>query len=167
MSSVILSLIAKAAVDAGAPVLTSLLRDRIGGVAGELGSSIIETVAAKAGVPSPQLENLPDADLQKAVCAAEADAPALLDRYLASQQEANRLMLAEMKKDSAFGWLWRPAGMWLFLACIAWYVILLPALQILTGVKIETPVDFGSFTGVFVTYIGLYMGGHTVKAFRK
>ena len=76
-------------------------------------------------------------------------------------------MLEEMKKETAFGWLWRPAGMWLLLFCIAWYVVLLPLLNTLLSAAgarqgVLLIVSFSEFVPVFVTFVGLYMGGNTV-----
>ncbi len=79
------------------------------------------------------------------------------------------LQLAEMNKESAFGWLWRPAGMWLMLACIAWYVCFRPLLNAALAalgsqVTIDIGLDMATFLTIFMTYAGLYMGGNTAKA---
>lgn len=164
--SVILSLVLAAAARVGAPVIKSLLHDKVGGVVGDLGETIIDAVAQQAGVPSTELEQLPAEDLDKAVAAVEGDAPALLGAYLAAQKETNRLMLAEMDK-SGFGWMWRPAAMWGMLVCIAWYVFVVPLINLMLTSPLKLVVTFGDFTTIFVTFIGLYMGGHTAKAVFK
>lgn len=165
--STVLTLVVAAAARVGAPFIQKLLRDKVGGVAGEIGSTIIDAVAQKAGVSVPELESLPDDRLESAVLAVEGEAPALLDRYIASQKEANKLMMAEMKTGSGFGWLWRPAGMWLMLLCILWYIILMPLLSAVVTLPVVPAVPFGDFVTVFITFVGFYMGGHTAKAVWK
>jgi hypothetical protein len=165
--STVATLILGAAARVGAPLLSSLLRNKVGGVVGDVGGTIIDAVARKAGVDVPDLEKLPQKQLDDAVYQVEADAPALLDQYLAAQQEANRLMLAEMEKGKGFGWLWRPAGMWLMLLCILWYIIVLPLLSGYASFPIVPAVPFGDFVTVFITFVGFYMGGHTAKAVWK
>jgi hypothetical protein len=110
---------------------------------------------------------LPAPQIEAAVAAVEAETPELVLAYNDRQRMANELMLAEMNKETGFGWLWRPAGMWLMLACIAWYVIVVPLLNTLLQAVgahsvVALVVDFASFIPVFMTYAGLYMGGNTV-----
>ena len=59
-------------------------------------------------------------ELEAAISAVEQESPQLIEALLESQRQANELMLAEMQKDSAFGWMWRPAGMWMMLAVFGW-----------------------------------------------
>ncbi len=84
---------------------------------------MIDAIAQRAGVPIEKLPDLPEHELEDAVKSVEADSPQLIDALLESQREANKLMLAEMQKDSAFGWMWRPAGMWLLLLMLAWFAM--------------------------------------------
>lgn len=166
--SVALSVVVAAAARVGAPFIKSLLRDKVGGVPGEIGEAIINAVAERAEVDPKDIPDLEDDVLENAVRAVEAEGPAILDAYLAMQKEANALQLAEMSKDSAFGWMWRPAGMWLMLGALFWYIILVPVLNALLPTPLEMAVGFEDFVAVFITFTGLYMGGHTVKAaFRK
>lgn len=173
MSALVATVILEAAARVGAPIIKGLLKDKIGGTVGEIGGTVIDAIAAQAGVAPDQLPELPPPDLDRAIRRVEDDAPSLLAGYLASQKEANKLMLAEMGKENAFGWLWRPAGMWLMLMCIAWYIMGVPILGALltvaTGAPIEIKpfVSFSDFSTCFVTFAGLYMGGHTAKAVFK
>jgi hypothetical protein len=165
--SVLATILIAAATKVGAPIVKSILQDHVGGVAGELGGTIIDAIAEKAGVPAEDLSTLPQATLEDAIARVEPETPALVHAYVESQKEANRLMLAEMQKEGGFGWLWRPAGMWLMLACTAWYVIVVPLINTLLSAlgarsTLGLVVDFASFIPVFMTYAGLYMGGNTV-----
>lgn len=166
--SVITSVLIGAAAKVGAPLVKSILEKHIGGAAGELGGVIVDAIAEKVGVPVEDLGTVSAPKLEQAVAAVEAETPELVAAWTAAQSEANRLMLAEMQasKETPFGWLWRPAGMWLMLLCIAWYVMLVPLLNAILAAAgaregIAQSVEFSSFVTVFVTYIGLYMGGHT------
>lgn len=172
--SAAVAVIIEAAARIGAPVLKTILADRLGGAGAEIGGVIVDAIAERAGVPKGSIEKLPPEQLDQAVLEVEKTMPLILADYNQAQRETNRLMLAEMKTDSAFGWMWRPAGMWLMLVCIAWYVFGIPLasgiLSVWAGYRVDVvpSVDFGAFGTIFVTFTGLYMGGHTIKAaFRK
>lgn len=165
--SAVAAILIEVAARVGAPLLKDLLQKQIGGAAGDVGGVVIDAIAKRAGIP---VDELPTADLgviESAVKQAEADLPQILVQQLEAQRESNKLMIAEMQKDTGFGWLWRPAGMWLMLVGVAWYVIIAPLLNALLAalgspVAIPSPVTFNEFVTVFMTYAGLYMGGNTV-----
>ncbi len=171
--SALASILIGAAARVGATAVKAILEKQVGGVVGEIGGTVIDAIAAQAGVKPEELPTLPDAQLDDAVAKVEPIAPELILAEVEQQKEANRLMLAEMNKDTSFGWLWRPAGMWLMLACIAWYVMVRPLLNALlwatgTGIQIEVGLDLATFLGIFTIYTGLYMGGNTViRAVKK
>lgn len=166
MSAILTGILIEVAAKVGAPLVKKILQDKVGGVAGELGGTVIDAIATKAGVPPEELQDLPGPKLEEAVAAVEAETPELVIAYNQRQQMALDLQLAEMNKETGFGWLWRPAGMWLMLACIAWYVAVRPLLNALLGalgspVTIDTGIDMPTFLTIFMTYAGLYMGGNT------
>jgi len=165
--SPIISILITAAAKAGAPIVKRLLEDKLGGTAGELGGVVIDAIAGKAGVPADELGNVPAPELEAAVAAVEAETPALVEAFTRQQREANRLMLAEMQKETQFGWLWRPAGMWLMHGCLAWFIIARPLINAAMEAAgapagVEMGIDLGTFSTLYTVYIGLYMGGHTV-----
>lgn len=165
--SPIVAVILAAATKIGAPIVKSILEKHVGGVAGEIGGTVIDAIAGQAGVAPEDLPKLPPGELEEAVAAVEQQTPDLILAHVEQQKETNKLMLAEMQKEGSFGWMWRPAGMWLMLACVAWYVIIVPLMNAaLEAVGAHTEivllVDFASFVPVFMTYAGLYMGGNTV-----
>lgn len=171
--SALTSVLIGAAVRVGASTVKSILEQHVGGVAGELGGTVIDAIAAQAGVTPEELPNLSPNAIDDAVANVEPTSPALILAYLEQQKETNRLMLAEMSKETSFGWLWRPAGMWLMLACIAWYVALRPILNVIlwsfdTALQIEVGIDMQTFMAIFMTYVGFYMGGNTlIRAVKK
>lgn len=169
MGALLASILVDVAAKVGAPIVKSILQKHVGGTAGELGGVVIDAIAEKAGVPPADLPAVPAEQLQQAVAAVEAETPELVNAWTESQREANRLMLAEMQKETAFGWLWRPAGMWLMIACIGWYVIVRPLLNAILAAlgspaEIAIGMDLPSFVGIFTIYTGLYMGGNTAKS---
>lgn len=171
--SALASILIGAALRVGASTVKTILEQQVGGVAGEIGGTVIDAIAKQAGVTVDELPTVPQSTLDEAVRQIEPIAPALILAEVEQQKETNRLMLAEMNKDSSFGWLWRPAGMWLMLACIAWFVMVRPLLNALlwgtgTGIQIEVGLDLATFLGIFTIYTGLYMGGNTViRAVKK
>lgn len=165
--SAVVSILLGTAARIGVPILKDILQKQIGGTAGEIGGVVIDSIAQRVGVPVDKLSEADPSAIEDAMRATEADLPQILVQQLEIQRESNKLMLAEMQKETAFGWLWRPAGMWLMLVGIAWYVIIAPLLNAImaaagSGVTIPTPVTFNEFVTVFMTYCGLYMGGNTV-----
>jgi hypothetical protein len=165
--SAIAAILLDTAVRIGAPLLKEILTKQVGGTAGEIGGTVIDVIAEKAGVKPEELPSLPAPQLEAAVQQAECDLPQIMMAALEAQREGNKLQLAEMQKDSGFGWLWRPAGMWLMLGCIAWYVMVRPMINAAlwamgTGVQIEIGLDVATFITIFTVYTGLYMGGNTL-----
>lgn len=165
--SALVSILIGAAAKVGAPIIKRILEDKLGGAAGELGGVVIDAIAEKAGVAPEDIPALPADRLEAAVSAVEAETPELIAAWNDQQQETNRLMLEEMKKETAFGWLWRPAGMWLMLACIVWYVMFLPLLNTALSAagareRVLVTVSFADFFQIFLVFVGLYMGGNTV-----
>lgn len=167
MTPVLASILIEIAAKVGAPLVKGILQEHVGGTAGELGGVVIDAIAEKAGVPIEELPKLPEAELGAAVSSVESETPALVRAYNERQRMANELQLAEMKQESNFAWMWRPAGMWLMLVCVAWYVMIVPLLNALLSAlgahtSIVLIVDFASFVTIFMTYCGLYMGGNTI-----
>lgn len=164
--SLVASTLIEAAARIGAPVVKSLLEKHVGGIAGAAGGAVIDAVAKQAGVPPEQLPQLAPERLERAVKSVE-QSPDLILAQARSQELGNDLMLAEMAQESRFGWMWRPAGMWLMLACVAWFIILRPVVNALLwawmpSLQIEVGMDLTNFVAIFTIYAGLYMGGHTV-----
>lgn len=169
MSAIVAGILVEIAAKVGAPIVKSILQKHVGGTAGELGGVVIDAIAERAGVSPADLPTVPAEQLEVAVRQVEEQSPELVTAWTESQREANRLMLAEMQKETAFGWLWRPAGMWLMLVCIGWYIVVRPLLNAVlwalgTATQIEIGLDVATFLGIFTIYTGLYMGGNTAKS---
>lgn len=170
LAAILVGVAAKVGATLVKTVLEGKVGSSVGGAAGDLAGTVIETIATKAGVTPAELPTVPQKDLEKAVTAAEAETPELILAHVRQQEEANRLQLAEMTTEPAWTWAWRPAGMWLLHALIVWYVVLVPVLNLilrLSGASagLVLVVDVATFITIYMTFVGLYMGGHTAKDF--
>lgn len=159
--SALATILIGAAANAGAPIVKGILEKHFGGTASEIGGAVVNAIAEKAGVTVEALADAPPEQIESAVQSVESEAPELINALVTAQQQGNQLMLAEMGTKSGFGWLWRPAGMWLMLGCIGFYILLLPILGLIVGHPVPLTVGFSDFVTVFVTYTSLYMGGNT------
>ncbi|CAN7577407.1 hypothetical protein LJR098_005454 [Rhizobium sp. LjRoot98] len=107
MSAILTSILIDVAAKVGAPLVKRILQEKVGGVAGDLGGTVIDAIATRAGVPPEELPSLPAPRIEAAVAAVEAETPELVLAYNDRQRMANELMLAEMNKETGFGWLSR------------------------------------------------------------
>lgn len=167
MSAILTTVLIDVAARVGAPLVKSLLERYAGGEVADIGGTIIDTIAEKAGVTPAQLPTLPPKDLEAAVRQTEPDVPDLVLAWNEQQREANRLMIAEMDKGGpVWTWAWRPAGMYFLGACWALYILAYPLLNLvlrLSGVsdQLQTLVDVSTLLAISGGYISLYMGGNT------
>lgn len=160
--SALAAILIGAAARVGAPIVKGILEKHVGGVAGEIGGTVIDAIAGQAGVAPAELPTLDGARLEQAVAAVEADAPSLILAEVEQQREANRLMLAEMEKGGTWTWAWRPFWMWLLAFLWSYAFVLRPIANAITGATIEA-FDAGILMTLTAAYLALYMGGHTVK----
>lgn len=157
------SILLEAAGSLAAPVIKKILGDKLGGVGGELAGRVVDIIAEKAGVPVDQLADAKN--LPAAIEAAEPMAVDLLAAHVESQRLMNETLQAELDKGGpTWTWAWRPFGMWLFLAIIAHLAFLVPLLNIVLTSPLILVLDVPTIVTLFLTYTGLYMGGHTAKA---
>lgn len=164
MNTVLASILIEAATRVGAPIVKQLLEKHLGGAAGEIGGMVIDTIAGKAGVPPDDLPSVPAKELEAAVAATETETPQLVATWVEQQREANRLMLAEMdKSESWWTWAWRPAWMWFLGFLFLFRLVLLPIADAALGSDIAASVDISTMMTLTAWFMGLYMGGHTLK----
>lgn len=164
MNTVLASILIEAATRVGAPIVKQLLEKHLGGAAGEIGGMVIDAIASKAGVPPDDLPSVPAKDLEAAVAATETETPQLVATWVEQQREANRLMLAEMdKSESWWTWAWRPAWMWFLGFLFLFRLVLVPIADAALGSDIAASVDISTMMTLTAWFMGLYMGGHTLK----
>lgn len=165
--SAIATILIGIAAKVGAPIVKNLLKEHLGGTAGHVGGSIIDAIAEKAGVSPPELPDVPEKELEKAVLEVEAqDAPELLAHLLESQRLANQLMMKEMDSGPFWSWAWRPGGMYLIGFFWLLYVLVYPLLNLFlrlfgTTAELQTMVDVATLLAISGGFISLYMGGYT------
>jgi hypothetical protein len=157
----IAGLLLELAGSVAAPFIKKILGDKLGGVGGELAGTVVDMIATKVGVPVESLPYAPPTAVKEAIAELEPEVMAL---YNESQRMANELQQAEMAKDGpVWTWAWRPFGMWLFLALTFHLVFLVPLINIFLLSPLILVLDVPTFVTLFITYAGLYMGGHTAK----
>ena len=99
-----------------------------------------------------------------AIMDAEAQLPPLIDVLLADAKGATDLAVAETSSEHVLAWAWRPAAMWGFGALWFWALVIVPTIQAVWNTVLAAP-DLSILFQLNVVYMGLYMGGHTVKDF--
>lgn len=157
MSSAIAGILTGVAAKVGAKAVERYL----GAGAGELAGTIIDAVAQAAGVKPAEIPQTPTPILEDAVRRVESATPEIIAAYVEQQREANRLMMAEMDKGGPWTWAWRPLTMWVIVALWIWSLVLVPLANAIAAASI--PLFMAELTFLTMTYIGLYMGGHTIK----
>lgn len=150
----------------GLPVLTRILA-RHGGETGGVIAEVLGDIGAALGV-APTPEAISDAYAKApetagpAIVAAEA---ANGDRWFSLAEEALKGQFALlMAEQNAGGWRdgWRPGGMYLIGFLWAWTFVLLPVANAAFKATIAGP-DLSVLSWLTSLFMGLYMGGHTVK----
>lgn len=152
------------ALNAGFPMIRSVLERKLGDKGGALVADVLGAMASRAGVAPDQLEAVAAENPGKIIDAmrqVEPMTPELVALYTSGLEHQFALLQAEMAEG---GWkaAWRPAGMW-FILFLWFYQIV--GLHVANAIfKIALPATdwqhLITFTGL---YMGLYMGGHTVK----
>lgn len=152
----------------GAPLVKSMLEQKLGPMGGALADAVIGAVASNAGV---SVDELPEViakrprDIEIAVGATEEIAPHLAALYGQGLAHQTAIMSAEDKEGPLqSGWRWG----WMYFLAFLWFwrLVLLPVVNSATGADIER-VDLGIMLTLTSWFIALYMGGHTVKELGK
>lgn len=164
MSAILASILIDVAARVGAPIVKSLLEKHVGGAAGEIGGMVIDAIAGKVGVAPDKLQNQDPKILETAVRDVEAAAPDLIVAWNVQQRQAIELMRAEMDKSPSWWmWAWRPAWMWFLGFLFLFRLVLVPLADAVFGSSIAGGVDLSTMMTLTAWFMGLYMGGHTVK----
>ena len=161
--SALAAILLDAASSLAVPVIKRILTEKLGGQVGDIAGKVIDAIAEKAGVAPEALPGLPEKQVQEAIVAAEPVAADILVQHVESQRLANELMQAELDKGGPlWTWGWRPMWMWLLAALWTYAFMGRPLANAAFGWSIEA-LDTGVLMTVTTVYVGLYMGGHTIK----
>ena len=159
-----MSTLAAMALHAGLPVLEKILSRSLGDQGGQLAIQVIGQIAGKAQVAPEALEALAETSpgvVIDAMRAVEKESPSVLGLYAADLQLQLATLAAE-QDEPLWARAWRPAGMYLIGFLWLWNIVLLHVANAIW--KIALPViDTGTLIQLSGLYMGLYMGGHTVK----
>lgn len=166
MIGTVIAILGPILIKAGAPLLKRVLEQEVGGIAGQAGSVVIDSIGAALGVP-------PTADaIEKAHKADPATVEATIRSVETSKDWVAYLTLATANRDemieredsreSFFSWGWRPAMSWLVIFLFGWAMVLVPLLNAAFAAGLVPPStnDILQFAGIWLV---IYGGGHTVK----
>ncbi|PKP71863.1 MAG: hypothetical protein CVT82_00400 [Alphaproteobacteria bacterium HGW-Alphaproteobacteria-4] len=155
------------AAQIGVPLIEKVLSRKLGAGSAELITDVIRAIAERAGVAPEALPSLAENNpplVIDAMRATEAMAPELIALYAAGIEAQFALAKAETESEHFLSWAWRPAAMWGFGFLWFWNIVILHVANAYW--KIALPqTDLGTLFQLNAVYMGLYMGGHTVKDF--
>lgn len=150
----------------GLPVLTRILARHGGETGGAVAEALADIGAVLGVAPTPEaISDAYSADPVKAGPAIAATESANGDRWLGLVEEGLKgqfgLLMAEQRSG---GWRdgWRPGGMYLLAFLWAWTFVILPVVNAAFAAAILPP-DLSTLSWLTSLFMGLYMGGHTVK----
>lgn len=152
------------AASAGIPLIKKILAQQIGGAGGELAGEVLAAVAAQVGVPVDQLDQAAvdqPAVVTQALRAVEERSP----EFIALYAKGIELQLAQLQAEETEPlWMraWRPGGMYMIGLLWLWNVIILHVCNAVWRVALP-PMPFEQLIQLSGLYMGLYMGGHTIK----
>lgn len=159
-----MSALAAIALNAGLPIVEKILSGKLGDARGQLATQVIRKVAEGAGVAPEALETAATETPGRVIDAmreVERSSPEVVALYAKGLEHQFTLLQAEMAEG---GWKanWRPAGMWFTLFLWFYQIVGLHVANAIFKIALP-PCDWQYLMTFTATYMGLYMGGHTVK----
>lgn len=153
------------ALKTGLPILEKVLTRKLGPATGELAAEVIRAVAEKADTTPEEIEALAESTPGRVIEAMRdvERGPVVdkIDLYL-KETEARLAMFAAEQDGPLWARAWRPAGMYLLGFFWLWNIVLLHVANAIWKIALP-PVGFDILVQISGLYMGLYMGGHTVK----
>lgn len=152
------------ATEVGAPMVEKILGEKIGRDNAALVREVVSRIALRSGVRPDELEGFVEQDpdvVREAIVDVETQSPEIFALYAAGIE----LQLAQLeaeREDPVWMRAWRPAGMYLFGFLWLWNVVILHVLNAIFKIALP-PVEWSILLQISAAYMGLYMGGHTVK----
>lgn len=159
-----MSALAALAGQAGIKVVSKILSDKLGAPAGQLASEVLAAIAEQVGVPVDQLDQAAvdhPPVVVDALRTVEARTPELLALYAAGL-ELQRAQLAAEATEPLWMRAWRPGGMYMIGLLWLWNVIILHVCNAIWKTALPQ-MPFEQLVQLSGLYMGLYMGGHTIK----
>ncbi|MDF2141233.1 hypothetical protein [Paenirhodobacter sp. CAU 1674] len=149
---------------AGFSIIEKIISRKFGDGAGQLAGDVLGEIAAQVGVPVDQLDQAAveqPSVVTQALRNVEERSPELIALYAAGL-ELQRAQLAAEASEPLWMRAWRPGGMYMLGLLWIWNVIGLHVCNAIWRIALpQMPLD--QLVQVSGLYMGLYMGGHTVK----
>lgn len=148
----------------GAKIVERIIARKFGDGAGQLAGDVMGEIAAKVGVPVDQLDRAAEdqpAVVTRALREVEERSPELIALY-ASGLELQRAQLAAEETEPLWMRAWRPGGMYMIGLLWLWNVIVLHVCNAIWKTALPQ-MPFEQLVQLSGLYMGLYMGGHTIK----
>lgn len=149
---------------AGLTILEKIIARKFGDGAGQLAGDVLGAIAEQVGVPVDQLDRAAEdqpAVVTQALQAVEARSPELIALYVAGL-DLQRAQLAAEAAEPLWMRAWRPGGMYMLGLLWVWNVIGLHVCNAIWRIALPQ-MPFDQLVQVSGLYMGLYMGGHTIK----
>lgn len=159
-----MSALATLAGSAGLKIVEKIIANRLGDGAGQLAGDVLGAIAEQVGVPVDQLDQAAEdqpAVVTRALQTVEDRSPELIALYAAGL-ELQKAQLAAEAAEPLWMRAWRPAGMYLLGLFWIWSVIIVHVINAAAGTALP-PVPLDQLVQISGLYMGLYMGGHTIK----
>lgn len=162
MSPALISIIAQF----GGPILRRAVEGKLGPRSTEMLDLVLGRAAEYAKIEPGEIDRVAQQDpavIERAVAVAvETAGPELTELY-AREMDARLDLLAAEEDGPAWMRAWRPLGMYLIGFLWLWNAVLLHVANAIWKIALP-PVEFAVLLQISAIYMGLYMGGHTVKA---
>lgn len=157
--------LAAIALNAGFPIIEKVLSRKLGDKGGRLAGDIIQAIATQAKLPVDDLEATADSAPGRIIDAMRTvettTAADKVDLYL-KETEAQLAMFQAEQEGPAWVSAWRPLGMYLLGFLWLWNSVLLHVANAIWKIALPA-MPFSDLIQLSGLYMGLYMGGHTVK----
>ena len=149
-------------VKAGVPILADLVQSQ-----SPAAGQVVKTIADALGVEPTEAaiaeKHAADPEAtEEAIRQVEAASPEFW-AYLANADRLRNEIFAQEAKEPWWAWAWRPFWMWLLAVYWTWLIMVVPLVNLLAPHPIVLLVEIGTLLTLTGLYLGLYMGGHTIK----
>jgi len=153
------------AASAGIPIVEKILTNRVGDAAGALAGDVLGAIATQVGVGVEDLDQAATenpAAVTQAMRKVEERGPEMIALY-ARGIELQMAQLQAEKSEPLWMRAWRPAGMYLLGLFWLWNVIIVHVINAVGKNDLLPQMPFEQLVQISGLYMGLYMGGHTIK----
>lgn len=148
----------------GTKIVERIIARKFGDGAGQLAGDVLGAIAAQVGVSVDQLDQAAEeqpAVVTRALREVEDRSPELIALY-ASGLELQRAQLATEATEPLWMRAWRPGGMYMIGLLWIWNAIILHVCNAIWKTALPQ-MPFEQLVQLSGLYMGLYMGGHTIK----